>query len=614
MVIDWNKITQKDLYKKELYDKIIQIEDIFERSQNEVELFNTARKFKCVTVIQKAYEKYKKQVENDRNSNLYIDFGENAPIRKMLAPGYFKDKKNNIRTYDKNVLVTATPIQPIKILKNQETGEEFVKCVFLKKGKWHDFSISREILMNNGKITQLAKKGVDVSSSSSTILVGYIRDLLNNNELPEVDSTCKMGWHENVFLPYDNGVEYDGDEEFKPAFTALSSKGNFEDWKNEIGKLRTNNTVLKMVMGTSFASPLLSLLHRQSFVTHLWGKSGGKKSVAGRIAMSIWGDSEKGKLMFMMDNSASFFYRVSSFLNNIPGFFDELQTYKYDVNKLIMNLTEGIDRGKAKAEGGIQAIKTWNNAFIFTGEDAASSYNSGGGTLNRLIQIYITKDVVEDGMGICDFLADNYGTAGKVFIDYVKKIGVEQIDVIFKEKYNAIMSYDKTEEKQAINMAMILLADELACRCIFTDETPLTVENVLGYMFTKSEIDNTERAYKTFLDVCIINRKKFSVNGSEVFGEYWGIVDDFEISIISKKLQDIMEDNKFNYGKVLRDWEEKGLIEKKSSGKYSIRTTKIGIKANYVVVKLKNQDEDEQVNIEEFKKVFNGVQLDIKEE
>ena len=133
--------------------------------------------------------------------------------------------------------------------------------------------------------------------------MGYIRDLLNNNDIPELKSTSKMGWYKDSFLPYDDSIEFDGEDEFKPIFESITCKGNLEDWIDKIGELRRDNTILKLVMGTSFASPLLEILNRQSFVTHLWGKSGGKKSVAARIAMSIWGDSGKGKLMFLMDST-----------------------------------------------------------------------------------------------------------------------------------------------------------------------------------------------------------------------------------------------------------------------------------------------------------------------
>jgi len=587
MNINWKQLNKEEVFDKNLYDKILQIEDFAEKSKAENCLFERTRELKCATAVKDTYNAYKKAYIIELKSNLAIDFGEKAPIQKMLAPGYYKDKDNCIRTFDKNVLITATPIEPIAILKNEETGEELVKCAYLHKGKWDTFIISRETILHNGKITKIANKGVDVTSSSASVLVGYIRDILNSNDIPEYKSTSKMGWHKNTFLPYDEGIEFDGEDDFRIIFDSLTAKGDFGQWKQKIGELREDNVVLKMVMGTSFGSPLLQILGLPSFITHLWGKSGGKKSVAGRIAMSIWGDNQKGKLMFMMNSTPNFYFRIAAFLNNIPCFFDELQTYGGDLNKLIMLLTEGIDRGKARADGGVEGVKTWNNTFIFTGEDAASNYNSGGGTLNRLIQIYINKDIVDDGIGICNFLNDNYGNAGKVFIDYIKEIGTEKIKELFKEKYNQIIKLDKTEEKQAINMAVILLADDLACKCIFNNQKPLTNTDVEPYLFSKEEIDNTERSYETFLDECEINKNKF---GTDVTGEYWGIKDDYEITIITKKLREILENNKFDYNKSLQGWLEKGLIEKYKDGKFSRSLSRCGVKANYVIVKINKEE------------------------
>ena len=38
-------------------------------------------------------------------------------------------------------------------------------------------------------------------------------------------------------------------------------------------------------------------------------------------------------------------------------------------DQLIYQITEGVDRGRAKAYGGVEDTKTWKNSFIFTGEE-----------------------------------------------------------------------------------------------------------------------------------------------------------------------------------------------------------------------------------------------------
>ena len=590
MTISWENLKKEDMYNKKMYESISNIQDSSERVRQEQALFGVAKKFGIKGAVEKLYKEIRKETELQLRNNLTIDFGEKAPVRNMSAPGYYKDQSGHIRSYDKNILVTSTLIEPVAIFKNIETQEELVKCAFFSRNRWDFFIINREVLINNGKITRLANKGIDVTSDSSKLLVGFIRDLLNNNEIPEYKSTSKMGWHEGGFLPYDSNVEFDGEESFKIPFNSIKSKGSFEKWLEQVSIDRKDNIPLKLMMATSFASPLLYLLGKQSFITLLWGKTGGGKTVAGRIAMSIWGDSEKGKLMFSMDNTLNFYYRTAEFFNHLPVFFDELQTVKNNggnLNRLIMSLTEGIDRGKADLEGGTQKTRYWNNTFMFTGEESASDINSGGGTLNRLIEIYITEDVVKNGMQTCDVLNENYGHAGEKYIAYLKSIDKEDLKLLFKQKYDELMSMDKTEEKQAINMAVLLVADYLACSCIFINETPLTAKEVASYMFTKAEIDNTQRAYEVFLDECEINKTRF--NG-ESAAEYWGAMDDFEIQIISKKLRDILVKNGFNYNKIIKAWAEKGIVEKSSDGKYSQHMSVAGKKGNYVIVKITKEE------------------------
>lgn len=587
MEIDWNKITKDDLFNSNLYERILSIQESSKRIFLEAKLLEKAKSFRITKKVEEAYNSYKKECQQKATSSSYIDFGNKAPIQKMLAPGYYKDSNGHIRAIEKNALITTTILQPINILKNYETGDELVKCAFYNGKKWNTFIISREILMSNGKVTRLANKGVDVSTESSNALVRFIRDLLNHNELEEVQSTSKMGWHKEDFLPYDKSIEFDGEESFSEAFKSLHSKGSFESWYDEVHKDRLDNVPLKLVMATSFASPLLELLDRQSFATLIWGKTGGKKTVAGRIAMSIWGDSREGKLFFNMDNTMNFFYRTAEFFNHLPVFFDEYQRFKEkgkNVDSLVMKLTGGIDRGRATAEGGIEKSRTWKNTFIFTGEESISDINSGGGTLNRLIEIYIEKDVIEDGIKTCDVINENYGFAGKLYIDYIKAIPKEKLNEMFLEKLQEIKNLDLTEEKQAINMAMLLLADDLACKCIFKVETPLKATEVKQYMFTREEIDKSERAYDCFLGICNKNKSKFNPDNS--YGEFWGVMNEYEITIISEQFRKIIKEEGFNPNQTLRDWEKKGIVQRNSAGKYSTNLMRGGIKTNYTVVKV----------------------------
>ena len=61
--------------------------------------------------------------------------------------------------------------------------------------------------------------------------------------------------------------------------------------------------------------------------------------------------------------------------------------------------------------------------------------------------------------------------------------------------YQELLKNKKTEEKQAQNMAILLLADRIATNTIFLGERNLTIEDVSDFMFSKEEIDVSERAW-----------------------------------------------------------------------------------------------------------------------
>ena len=68
---------------------------------------------------------------------------------------------------------------------------------------------------------------------------------------------------------------------------------------------------------------------------------------------------------------------------------DELQILnkRSDFDDIIYRLCEGTGRLRGKKDGGIQNIKTWRNCIITTGERPITSMSSGGGAVNRVIEI-----------------------------------------------------------------------------------------------------------------------------------------------------------------------------------------------------------------------------------
>ena len=174
---------------------------------------------------------------------------------------------------------------------------------------------------------------------------------------------------------------FDGEDVNRAVYASIRPEGSFEKWKSFTLETR-KNLLIRLMMDASFASALISKVSALPFVFHLWGKTGTGKTVALKIAMSIWGDPRMGKLTRTMNMTQNSMMSTAAFLNSIPFAGDELQTIKSrwdNYDQLIMRITEGIDRGRMNELGNQRETKTWSCSFIFTGEEPCTRLNSGGG-------------------------------------------------------------------------------------------------------------------------------------------------------------------------------------------------------------------------------------------
>ena len=146
----------------------------------------------------------------------------------------------------------------------------------------------RSITANRNAIIRLADKGLEVNSDNAGTLVKYIADVVAASLycLPHKPAKSVMGWVDDDFMPYTDNIVFDGDDQFKHLYKAISHKGKLQDWVSFVGSLR-KNLDLRLCMAASFASPLIELIGENPFVFHLWGGTGSGKTVAIMVAMSV---------------------------------------------------------------------------------------------------------------------------------------------------------------------------------------------------------------------------------------------------------------------------------------------------------------------------------------
>ena len=452
----------------------------------------------------------------------------------------------------KTVLVTSTPILPVRVMINADTGVNKIELAFRKHGNRRTTIQDREIIASKNKIVSLANVGVDVTTATAGKMVDYLNYLQQKNVIPEVTSVSHLGWVEDKFLPYDDGVVFDGEASDRKLFNSIKTHGSEEAWKSYVLKLRKNKA-LRMTMAASFASPLIERCGALPFVFHLWGTTGGGKTVALKVAMSIWGKPELGDLVYTMNMTDNAMMNTAGLLYSIPFAGDELQLVKsqYGYDRLIMRVTEGIDRGRMKYDTRV-AQRTWKNAFIFTGEEPCTNYNSGGGTKNRVIEVNADEGVVEDGGAAIAVISENYGHAGKTFINYAKTINLR---ARYRELYSTVSG---VTDKQALAATMVLLGDAIARECLFPEEEPLTWADIYEFFYNDEDVSTSERAKEYIIGWLAQNKHKFDGSGNE----RWGSMIGNSTYIIDHVLIDALNDKGFSFDAVKRDWARTGFLMK----------------------------------------------------
>ncbi len=600
-------ITKDSELEEDMFREIFETEDEIERTRYIEDVRRICKKYRRIgefNTLLKAYGKRYGQLKQGEVSNVTNFPG--APTE--LSCGKYTATDFGVSLTDINSAgqtstrtICPHPILPVERLINIDTDTEKLKIAFYRDYRWRSVVASCGTVFNKSYISMLADRGVIVTSESAKDLVKYLADMVSYNmkEIPISRSISRLGWlDDGRFAPYVNDIKYDGDIDFQAIYESVGERGSFSDWLEHILEIR-ENLYVRLIIDASLGSVLLDKVGALSFIFHLWGTTGFGKTVAEMVAASCWGNPEMGKLTRTVNMTANAMMRNAAFLKHLPLILDELQQIKekwggYD--DWIMKITEGIDRGRAKAYGGIEEIKTWLEIIITTGEDPLTKSFSGGGARNRCVEIEVDGKIIEDGNKTANIVKENYGFAGKRFIEYIQSKDIEEIRKDFREIMREILREVDTTDKQAMNFSILLLADKYACECLFGGE-PLTVEDIKPFLISKKEVNVSERAYSWVLDWIAQNNIRFTNDTDINKGEVWGKIEDEFVMVNKTVLVSAMSREGFEFDACKKDWADKGKLEKNSQGKLFHHTKVYGVKSSYIKIMLPEEDFVEVENL-----------------
>ena len=600
--------TKKDFQLTRLpYDFLYSLKkNKFQYSQMQAVMADQANKL-GIKGFKQLYKDYIETYHSDEQmiSANYTEF-EGQPFQ--LACGSYVCQDDIVLSQNGTIEeICNHPLMPCARLVNIDDNTEKLVIKYRKGYKWREITVEKEILASASKITSLAKYGIAVNSENAKGLVKYLTDIedLNYNEIEEKNSVSRLGWINNHgFSPYVDGLVFDGEENFRTLFNSVKIKGQIENWIEIIKPIRAEKNICSRIMlAASFASVLVNPCDCLPFFVHLWGGTEAGKTVALMLATSVWADPTIGAYIRTFNSTAVAQELTASFVNSLPLVYDELQILKdkKSFDDMIYKLCEGVGRDRGAKNGGVQKIATWKNCILTSGEFPISSKKSGGGAVNRIIEIDCKdKKIFTSPSEIVSNIKQNYGCPGAIFVKWLQQgDNIETVKHLRKDFYKKLVADSDVTDKQAMSASLILTADKLINEIFFNDDILLSITEMQSVLTTRTSVDQNRRCYEFINDFVAVNYNKFNPEKDGYNGEIYGTVIEDRIYFIKSKFDAVLQENGFN-AKAFLSWAVENKVAFTAEGRSSLTKRICGKVCRCVcVLSVEETAEDQLLNNED---------------
>lgn len=509
-----------------------------------------------------------------------------------------------------DILACYHPILPIERLKNLETGEEQIRLAYKRNGRWDEIIVPKTMVTSANKIASLSGRGIAVTSENAKYLVRYLADVENANEehIAVQYSTSKLGWIRGGFLPYDTDIVFDGDVRFRQIAESIGPSGSRNKWYEHVLELRrTGRIEVRFMLAASFSSVLVQPTGSLPYIVDLWGASEGGKSVATAVSASVWANPEENVYIKDYSGSPAGLEVTCDLLNSLPLMLDDTskkdRKIEENFESLVYDLCSGKGKTRSNKELGLNRESHWKNCILTNGERPLSSYVTQGGAINRILELECQENVFQNVRETLDIIGNNYGHAGKEFVDVVKDIGVESIREI-QRGFLEQLADDEKMQKQSLSLSVILTADRIATDYLFKDGQEIRIEEARQVLIDRNELSDSERCYQFLMDKVAMNPARFDKANENI--EKWGTIKDGYVIFYVTAFATICKDGGFSRASFLSWANRKGMLVT-DQGRTDKLKSVYGRKVRCIVLKLndgtdkdgfaKMDDEDGQMEV-----------------
>lgn len=583
-----NNLDKKSILSEEVFTEIFEQEDEIYKARLMLSLEERAEELGVKTKFTKllnAYKKVEKETRKQKTGSMcLVENWTNfeGPYQRMQCKSWIASD-DGIYLYNPNTGITDIvacyhPILPIERMKNLETGEEQIKLAYKRSGHWDEIIVPKTMVTSASKIVALSGRGIAVTSENAKFLVRYLADVENANDdaINVQFSSSKVGWIRGGFLPYDTEIVFDGDGRFRQIYDSIRQEGSRNKWYECVTSLRmTGRIEIKFMLAAAFSSVLVYPLGGLPFFVDLWGETEGGKSITLMLAASIWACPDENAYIKDYKGTEVGLETTCDFLNHLPLMLDDSSKKNRKIEDnfegLVYDLCSGKGKTRSNKDLGLNRESSWKNCILTNGERPLSSCVSQGGAINRILELECGEKVYENPGEVAELIKQNYGYAGREFVDAIKELGIDEVKKI-QRHFLQVLSDDEKMQKQSLSLSIILTADKIATEHLFKDGQYINLEEAKEVLVDRDEISDNERCYQFLLDKVAMNRARFTPDNENL--EKWGMIENGYVLFYPYALSSLCKEGKFSREAFVSWAIRKDLILLEKGGKSS-KTKKI---------------------------------------
>lgn len=303
-----------------------------------------------------------------------------------------------------------------------------------------------------------AKIGVDIATDSDHHFAYALGRWKKAKKASVVKIVRTPGWHEDGKV-YVNGETIFGDDRWRADEDHISIRrrsgraGELEDWLDIVSD-EVTTPGLRVSLGCSLAGPLIGRLHRQPFITHIFGSSSCGKSTAARVAASVWSAPDEGHdgLFKSWNTTTNALEAMAESADGACIVLDELAKFSGSERSFagaVHNLASKQGRARLRKDGSERQQRSWAITGLSTGEismRAKIGDHLQGGQMVRMLDLRIEQGEVtvdaEHAERIAVKLMGAYGVAGDHWSKYLVNLDAVHLDEWLKSWRNKLSKFD----------------------------------------------------------------------------------------------------------------------------------------------------------------------------